>query len=355
MTTLPSADTMYRALLRRDRSYDGVFFVGVRTTGVFCRPVCPARKPKRENVEFFASSERAARAGYRPCRKCRPTAAGERPPAWAEQLLEALEREPERRLRDADLERMGIAPSRARRWFREAFGMTFQSYHRARRMGLALAGIRQGDAAAGAGFDLGFESLSGFRDAFQRQFGSPPGRAQDVGLLHARWLGTPLGPMLAVAGEDGLCLLEFGDRRALATELAELRRRHGAAIVPGRNAHLETVERELASYFAGELTSFTVAVDVHGTPFETLVWNELRRIPFGRTRSYTELARAVDRPGAQRAVGRANGHNPVAIVVPCHRVVRADGTLCGYGGGVWRKRRLLELEQRAIASAGARE
>jgi AraC family transcriptional regulator of adaptative response/methylated-DNA-[protein]-cysteine methyltransferase len=165
----------------------------------------------------------------------------------------------------------------------------------------------------------------------------------DSGLV-ARRLSTPLGPVIAVAAEDGLCLLEFADRRTLEAQTRRIQSRFRLPIVRGTNRHLERLERELRAYFGGTLRAFGVPLVLKGSPFQLAVWRRLRAIPFGRVTTYDTLARKLERPGAQRAVGRANGDNPIAIVVPCHRVVGSDGTLRGYGGGLWRKRRLLELE-----------
>jgi methylphosphotriester-DNA--protein-cysteine methyltransferase len=178
MFQLPDRATMYQALLERDRSYDGVFMVAVKTTGVFCRPICRARKPRQENVEFFATSREALHAGYRPCKRCRPMDATGRPPHWVERLLDRVEQAPNGRLTDADLLSMSIEPGRARRYFKEHYGMTFHAYHRARRMGRALAELRGGQDLQAVGLRHGFESASGFRDAFARVFGTPPGRGR---------------------------------------------------------------------------------------------------------------------------------------------------------------------------------
>jgi len=159
--------------------------------------------------------------------------------------------------------------------------------------------------------------------------------------------------MLAVANDQGLCLLEFVDRRGLETQIATLRRRLGCAIFPGENEHLDTIADELSRYFDGEPTRFTVPLVLPGTPFQLKVWHRLRQIPPGETLSYAKLAEVIGRPGAQRAVGRANGDNRIAIVVPCHRVVRSDGTLCGYGGGLWRKKWLLQHERETASTSGA--
>lgn len=344
---LPPKEEMHRALLARDASYDGLFFVAVKTTGIFCRPTCPARKPRAENVEYFATARDALHAGYRPCKRCRPMDMHRTPPAWVKRIIETVERDPGGRLTDADLRAMHIDPARARRYFKDHYGMTFHAYHRARRLGRALTAVREGKDLDAAGLDNGFDSTSGFRDAFARVFGKPPGRGGELTCLLARWLDTPLGAMLAVAGDDGLCLLEFVDRRTLERQIDVLRRRMNAAIVPGDNAHLDTIEDELSRYFNGTLQRFRVPIVAPGTPFQERIWRRLRKIPYGGTLSYARLAEDIDRPGAQRAVGKANGDNRLAIIIPCHRVVRSDGSLCGYGGGVWRKKWLLAHERGA--------
>jgi AraC family transcriptional regulator of adaptative response/methylated-DNA-[protein]-cysteine methyltransferase len=341
MHDLPPEPEMYGALVRRDPSYEGVFLACVRTTGIFCRPTCRARKPNAENVEYVATAPAALHAGYRPCKICSPLGGEEVHPAWVRPLLE-----PAGRITDNGLRRRGVEPARARRYFKRHFGVTFHAYQRAWRLGTAMTRLRRGDSISGATYDAGFESESGFREAFAKLFGAPPGRAREC--LHARWIRTPLGPMIAVASKNGVALLEFVDRRALQRELEFLRRHFDAAVVPGPSDHLDLLEAELAGYFERSSEEFTVALDAPGTRFQRLVWDRLRRIPYGETESYASMARSIGRPGASRAVGRANGGNRIAIVIPCHRVVRADGSLCGYGGGLWRKKRLLEHERATV-------
>ncbi len=348
MSTLPAPATMYRALLRHDPAYEGVFWLGVRTTGIFCRPTCRARTPNRENVEFFAAPSEALHAGYRPCLKCRPLDAGRKPPPMVEKLLLAVETSPGQRYRDAELVDMGIDPSTARRQFKRYCGMTFQAYHRARRMGLALLDIRKGKTVIDSQLDQGFESDSGFREAFTRIVGTAPSRARDVTVLHARWIETPLGSMLALADDRGLHLLDFVDRRGLERALAVLQRRLRARVLPGEHRYLAQIERELAQYFAGRRQVFDTPVVLTGSPFQATVWTALQGIPAGDTCSYAALAARIGRPTAVRAVGRANGDNRLSIIVPCHRVIGADGALTGYGGGLARKQKLLDLERAAI-------
>jgi AraC family transcriptional regulator of adaptative response/methylated-DNA-[protein]-cysteine methyltransferase len=348
---LPNEGEMYAALVRRDASYEGIFFVGVRTTGIFCRPVCPARRPKRENVEFFESTVGAERAGYRACRRCKPLDLGGEAPDWVQQLLGELERRPGERLSDADLVTMGIEPARARRYFRERYGMTFHAYQRANKLGVALGKLSEGDGIDGVGLDVGFDSTSGFRDAFERIFGAPPGRARGSACIVSSILTSPLGPLVTAATADGVCLVEFADRRALKGQAASLARATGLAVVPGSNGHLEQLAGELGEYFRGERSRFDVPLEHPGTEFQRSVWNALLEIPYAETRSYEQIAREIGRVGAQRAVGRANGQNRIAILVPCHRVVQKDGGLRGYGGGLWRKQRLLELERGVSAAS----
>ncbi len=344
-TTLPPAAEMERACTARDADYDGVFVLAVRTTGIFCRPSCPARRPNPENVEYFASVGEALFAGYRPCKRCRPLEANGTVPGWAAGLIAEIERDPAVVIGEGELRRRGLEPARVRRFFQRRFGMTFHAYRRAHRLGRALEAIRDGVDATSAGFDAGWESASGFRDAFVRAFGCAPGSSDGVRSATVAWIPSPVGPLIAGAVDQGICLLEFTDRRALETQLETLRKRLGMPLLPGRHPHLARLEQELGEYFSGDRRVFEVPLHYPGSPFQQVVWDELRRIPYGETRCYEDLAVALGRPGAQRAVGHANGQNRVAILIPCHRVIAKDGGLGGYGGGLWRKRFLLDLEQ----------
>jgi AraC family transcriptional regulator of adaptative response/methylated-DNA-[protein]-cysteine methyltransferase len=337
---------MYRAMVERDRSFDGSFFGAVRTTGVFCRPGCGARPPRRENVEFFATPGEALRAGYRPCKRCKPLEVAGELPAWVSELFARVESTPER-IDSRALRRSGVEPARAARWFKEHFGMTFQGYQRVRRVSAALRPLSAGAAVTEAALATGYQSESGFREAFERLFGAPPSAAAGrVAAVRVQWLPTPIGPLLAAARDEGLCLLEFLDRRALRAQVAALRKHVEGAIVPGEHPLLARARRELERYFSGASERFDVPIHAPGTPFQQRVWAALREIPFGETRSYTQLARAIGAPNAVRAVARANGQNRIALVIPCHRVIGADGQLVGYAGGLWRKRWLVDHEAR---------
>jgi AraC family transcriptional regulator of adaptative response/methylated-DNA-[protein]-cysteine methyltransferase len=344
---LPPPARMHAALEERDASYDGVFVAAVKTTGIFCRPTCPARRPRPGNVVFFASAREALLAGFRPCRRCRPLEPRGARPTWLAPLLAEVERDPSRRWRDADLRARGLAPGRVRRWFVAHHRLTFQAYSRARRLAAALGSIRDGSDVTNAAFASGYESLSGFHEAFRNVLGRSPTRMKDAPVLAVERIPTPLGPMVAAAGERALLLLEFADRRMLETQLRGLGRRLRCAFVPGTNDVLRRTAAELKEYFAGERRAFDVPLETPGTPFQRAVWERLARIPAGRTVTYAALARDVGRAAAVRAVGRAVGDNRIAILLPCHRVVGASGSLTGYGGGLWRKRRLLELERGA--------
>jgi AraC family transcriptional regulator of adaptative response/methylated-DNA-[protein]-cysteine methyltransferase len=337
---------MELAVRERDASYDGIFFTAVRTTGVFCRPSCPARAPLPKNREYFASTRGALFAGYRPCKRCRPLDTNGRPPDWVERLLAEVESKPGHRFRDADLRKLAIDPARARRYFQKHHGMTFQAFCRGRRMADALQQIRRGADLDEVAIGQGYESHSGFREAFQRTFGQSPGRSRGSDCVLTGWVESPLGPLVVGATGKGVCLVEFTDRRMLETQFTTLRQRFACAIVPGSNEHLKQLEHELSQYFAGKLTEFRVPLVYPGTEFQASVWNRLLRIPYGETLSYEALADDIGLPGAQRAVGRANGRNRIGVVIPCHRVVNKNGQLGGYGGGLWRKEALLELESR---------
>ena len=344
---------MYRAMAERDARLDGAFFTAVKTTGIFCRPGCPARTPKRENVEFFASAHEAACAGYRPCRRCRPLEPAGAAPEWQRGLVADQEREPGRRWTAADLRARGLEPSRVRRWFQRHHAVSFHAYARARRVGNALGHLGGGAPIARTAFENGYESVSAFYAAVKQLSGTTPAGGRTKPVVRLERIQTPLGPMLAAATDEALCLLEFVDRPMLETQLERVQKRLHAVLVPGPTQVIRQAERELAEYFAGERLKFTIPLSVPGTPFQQRVWDALRAIPYGGLRSYAAQARAVGAPQSVRAVAHANGDNRIAIVIPCHRVVGSDGALTGYGGGLWRKQRLLELERETLRRATA--
>lgn len=336
----------YEAMLTKNTEYEGVFFVGVKTTGVFCRPTCPARKPKLENCEFFETAQEALLASFRPCKRCQPLSHPNQVSKLIQKLVQAVEENPEKRWKDRDFEELAVDASTARRQFKKRFGMTFVAYARARRMGIAMKQIRKGDAVIEAQLTTGYESDSGFRDAFSRIMGAAPTKLKDNRILKASWLDTPLGPMLAIANEEALYLLEFVDRRGLEKEIEHLRQKTKSAIVPGHTQPISMIEKELDLYFKGSLKKFKTPLFLLGSPFQKHVWDELVKIPPGETRSYAALAKTIGRPTAYRAVAQANGANQLAIIIPCHRVINTNGELGGYGGGLSRKNWLINHERK---------
>lgn len=344
MNTLPPIAEMERAYLGRDPAYDGIFYVGVRTTGIFCRPTCPARSPLPQNVEYFASAATALFAGYRPCKRCRPMVVANQP-EWATALLARVEAAPSARITDGNLKALGVDPATVRRHFLKHYGMTFQAYSRARRLAVAFTDIRNGATVDSAAYSSGYESLSGFRAAFGQSVGCTPGDCRDHACVFLTWMQSPLGPLVAGATDKGVCLLEFTDRRMLETQFEVVQRLFRVPVLPGTNPHLERLQVELDAYFAGTLREFSLPLVFPGTPFQQRVWEQLLLIPYGETRSYHEVAAAIGNPKAVRAVGRTNGLNRIAILIPCHRVVNKSGGLGGYGGGLRRKQYLLNLEQ----------
>jgi AraC family transcriptional regulator of adaptative response/methylated-DNA-[protein]-cysteine methyltransferase len=341
---LPDPETLYSALLKKESDWEGLFFVGVKTTGVFCRPTCTARKPKRENVEFFKSAKDALENGYRPCKICTPMQYKGAPPPWLEALFAEIDENPHLELKDRHLRERGLDPNRVRYWFKKQVGLTFHGYLRVLRIARAFGRIKLGDPVTDTAFSVGYQSLSGFSDAFKKTTGFSPGDSQEQQLVQTTRLLTPLGPMLAAATGEGICLLEFVDRRMLESQLKRLSKRLNARLVPGFCDHFGELDRQLAEYFERERREFTVPLVLPGTPFQKQVWEGLQAIPYGSTRSYKTQAEAIGFPQSVRAVARANGDNRIAILVPCHRVVGANGQLVGYGGGLWRKRYLLDLE-----------
>jgi len=354
---LPGIKTMYNALVEKDPSFEGIFIAGIKTTGIFCRPTCNARKPKPENVEYFTDSRAALSFGYRPCKVCQPMQGVGEKPDWLKQLFKDLTNNPQQKIKDQDLRDRGLEPARVRRWFKKHHGITFHAYTRAIRINRAFGLIKHNiDKHKGnnklntnknvtdTAMDSGFESLSGFNDAFKKLTGGSPTKSGEIQLVTVTRIVTPLGPMFAGASDKGICLLEFTDRRMLETQIKRLTKLLNARFIPGEHPLFLQLDNELKSYFAGNLKEFTVPIDYPGTDFQQRVWRALMDIPYGETRSYQQQAEAIDHIKAVRAVARSNGDNRIAIIIPCHRVIGKDGKLAGYGGGVWRKQRLLEIE-----------
>lgn len=344
VTDAQQIDAYYRALVERAADHVGIFYVGVKTTGVFCIATCRARKPKRENVVFYTDFKEALDAGYRPCKVCKPTENAHATPPEVAEAIAWVRQHPKERLSDWHLRQRGLSPERIRRWFQQHYGMSFQAFQRSLRINTALEELKAGRRATDAALDSGYDSLSGFGYTCKKLTGGAPTAAANVILIHR--FTTPLGPMFVCASKRGVCLLEFVDRRMLETEFKDLQRLLQARILAGENQHTSQAECEVGEYFAGTRQQFELALDMPGSEFQQSVWQTLQAIPYGSTASYAEQAEKLGKPQAVRAVAGANGANRVAIVVPCHRVIGKDGALTGYGGGLARKQWLLEHERR---------
>lgn len=341
----PTFEQMYQASFEKNPEFEGIFWMGVKTTGIFCRPTCTARKPKPENVEFFDNTKDAILKGYRPCKVCKPLENPDETPKEIQDLLNELSENPALKFKDYDLVKRGLEPATIRRWFLKYHGMTFHAFQRMFKINSAFKKLQQGETILDVALENGYESLSGFNDSFKNIFGVSPKQSKMEKIINLKRIETPLGTMIACADENGICMLEFSDRKALPTELKDISKYFNANIIQGENPHFKTLEKELSEYFAGNLKNFTVPLSPVGTEFQKNVWEVLRKIPYGTTRSYAQQAEILGNPKAIRAVANANGLNKISIIIPCHRVIGSDGKLTGYGGGIWRKQKLLELEK----------
>lgn len=344
LSDLPDSSVLYAALIARDPSWEGRAFVGVRTTGVFCRLTCPARKPNPENCRFYPSVSACLEAGFRPCKRCHPIkTAADADPA-IQDLLAQLEANPGRRWREPDVTALGYDPSTIRRAFKRHFGCTFLNMARHRRLQSGFSTLAAGGPVIAAQLDAGYDSPSAFRSAFTKLLGHSPTAFSGPAMLQADWFQTPIGPMIAVSDQSHLHLLEFTDRKALPSQLKRLYQATKGQIGFGCPPPTTLTKSQLGDFFQGKSADFTIPLALHGTAFTKSVWYELQTIPAGQTRSYSQMADAIGRPSAVRAVARANGANQISIVIPCHRVIGANGSLTGYGGGIWRKQKLIALE-----------
>ncbi len=330
----------WEAFERRDRNWDGRVIGAVLTTGIYCKPSCPARRPKREHVLFYSDGESARAAGFRACLRCKPDEVGRDREAVAEavKIIEAAEEPP--RL-DALAEAVGYAPHHFQRLFTREVGVSPAAYARGLRAKRATSALKENGTVTEAIYDAGYSGPSRFYADAKERMGMTPSAWRDGGrgeTIRYAMLDTPLGQMLVAATAKGICRLTF-DEDAEALK----RRFPNAAIQPADAAMGQLISGVLQAVETPSAMP-ELPIDVRGTAFQEAVWKELRKIPVGETRSYADIAAAIGEPGAVRAVGTANGSNPVAVLVPCHRVIRSDGTLGGYGGGLDRKRKLLAAE-----------
>lgn len=333
-------DAAWAAFERRDRAWDGRVIGAVRSTGIYCKPSCPARRPKRENVEFFADASEARAAGYRACLRCNPDEVG-RDRAAVAKALRIMDEADEAPFLTELAAAVGYAPHHFQRLFTRDLGLSPAAYARAARSRRAETALRANARVTDAVYDAGYAAPSGFYSDAKERLGMTPSAWRDGGRgATIRWteFDSPLGRMLIAITDKGICRLTFDDSEASLCKLFPK-----AEIVEDSGGLRALVERALAA-MEQPMAAHDLPIDVAGTAFQEAVWRELRKIPAGETRSYAEIAAAIGKPGAVRAVGSANGDNHVAVLIPCHRVIRSDGSLGGYAGGLDRKRRLLDAE-----------
>ena len=333
-------EASWAAFEARDRSWDGRVIGAVTTTGIYCKPSCPARRPKREHVEFFADAAGARAAGYRACLRCRPDEVG-RDRAAVAKAVELIDAAEEPVLLDALAAAVGYAPHHFQRLFTRDMGLSPAAYARALRAKRAETHLMEGKSVTEAIYDAGYSAPSRFYADAKARLGMTPSAWRDGGRGETiRYVVTDskLGRLLVAATGKGICRLTFNE------DVGALRRKFP-------NAEIIADDGTIAAWVEGALLAIErpeaareLPIDVRGTAFQEKVWQELRKIPLGQTRSYADIAAAVGQPGAVRAVGTANGSNPVSVLVPCHRVIRSDGSLGGYGGGLENKVKLLAAE-----------
>jgi AraC family transcriptional regulator of adaptative response/methylated-DNA-[protein]-cysteine methyltransferase len=362
--------SQWRAVKSRDRRADGSFVYAVRSTGIYCRPSCPSRKPHREQVVFFPLPEAAEQSGFRECRRCRPRTVPMRDARIAtvarvcREIEARVEADPGIDLRsDTQLtlaalgKSAGMSPHQLDRAFRTAMGITPRQYADAQRMRRLKSNLKKGDNVTTALYEAGFGSSSRLYERAPSHLGMTPaeyGRGGAGMDIHYTIVDSPLGRLLVAATDRGISALYLGQSGAALR--AALRKEYPAASltveegVGGRKREDGSLgERvgKILAHLRGQEPHLDLPTDVQGTAFQRRVWEELRKIPYGATKTYTEVARAIGRPQAIRAVARACATNPVSVVVPCHRVVRRDGSLAGYRWGISRKQALLEHEGKA--------
>jgi AraC family transcriptional regulator of adaptative response/methylated-DNA-[protein]-cysteine methyltransferase len=349
---LPTADRYWQAVLAHDGSFDGSFVYAVRSTGVYCRPSCPSRRPRREQVVFYPRADAAERAGFRACRRCgtRLHNSGA-PAALVGKALDALDAAEETVPTLAALSaELDVSPHRLARGFKRLTGITPRDYSDARRLERLKTGLRSSGTVAEAVYAAGYGSSRAVYERAHAQLGMTPSTYRKGGAgmqIGYTIVDSPLGRLLIAATGRGVCSLCLGEsdaalEQALFSEYPKAEIRHDSA---GLGPQVDVLQKHLA----GRGPKLALPVDVQATAFQWSVWRALRDIPYGQTRSYGEIASAIGKPKAVRAVARACATNPVAVVIPCHRVVRQDGNLGGYRWGLERKRALLEGEQQASA------
>ena len=340
-------EARWEAVLTRDVRADGAFVLAVRSTGIYCRPSCPARRPRRDNVIFFSSPEAAAREGFRPCRRCHPDQASSSPAEVVAQACRYIETHLDGPLTLAAISRsVGTAPHPLRRAFQRVLGLTPRQYVEACRLRQVKERLRDGDNVTTALYAAGYGSSSRLYERAPTHLGMTPATYRRGGRgMRIRYtiVNSPLGRLLVGATDRGICAVSLCDSDDVL--VAALEREYPAAEIERDTLGLNRWVAPFLTYLNGREPHLELPIDVRATAFQRQVWEALRAIPYGTTLSYSRVARAVGRPSAVRAVARACATNPAALLIPCHRVVREDGGLGGYRWGMERKQRLLSLER----------
>jgi AraC family transcriptional regulator, regulatory protein of adaptative response / methylated-DNA-[protein]-cysteine methyltransferase len=348
-STALADDSRWHAVLARDGARDGEFVFAVSTTGVYCRPSCAARRPRRENVQFFATNEAAEKAGYRACLRCKPRAfSGNRESDGVKAICRFIEQHLDEPLTLARLgKEFRQSPFHLQRRFKAVLGITPREYADSRRMQLLKRNLQAGDSVTRALYDAGYGSSSRLYERTASQLGMTPDkyrRGAIAASIRYTCSDSPLGRMLVAATDRGICSIQFG--RSDSELLAGLKREFPFALRKTDNGGLQSWVEALLRHMSGQDLDSSLPLDIRATAFQRRVWAYLQSIPFGATKSYREVAKAIGQPSAARAVARACATNPVAVAIPCHRVVRQDGGMGGYRWGMERKKTLLAMERR---------
>lgn len=346
----PSEDPRWFAVLGRDAAQDGEFVFAVSSTGVYCRPSCPARRPRRENVQFFLAPAQAEQAGYRACLRCRPKSlSGNRESDAVKSICRFIEQHLDEPL---TLQRLGKefhqSPFHLQRRFKEVLGITPREYADSCRMRMLKRNLQAGDSVTRAMYDAGYGSSSRLYERTASQLGMTPDKYRRGAIAATiRYIcsDSPLGRMLIAATERGICSIQFA--RSDGELIEGLKREFPFAARKLDDGGLQSWARALLQHMRGKHQDASLPLDIRATAFQRRVWTYLQSIPFGATRSYSQVAKAIGQPRACRAVARACATNPVAVAIPCHRVVREDGSMGGYRWGIGRKKALLQMEQQS--------
>lgn len=344
----PTADSQWQSVLARDSGQDGKFVFAVSSTGVYCRPSCPSRRPRRENVAFFHSTQEAERAGYRACLRCRPKAIGGNRQT---EMVKAICRYIEQHLDEpVTLARLGSefhqSPFHLQRSFKAVLGISPRAYADSSRLNQLKQNLQAGHSVTRSMYDAGYSSSSRLYERTASQLGMTPDKYRRGAIaapIRYTIADSPLGRMMIAATEKGICSIQFADTD---DELEHgLRHEFPFAVRRRDDAALETWKQNLLRQLQGHRLNSSLPLDIQATAFQRRVWTYLQSIPIGDTRSYGQVAKAIGQPTATRAVARACATNPVAVAIPCHRIVRSDGAMGGYRWGAERKKTLLELER----------